>query len=349
MDAVALYEEARARDTALAGFYNRNVRVEGDGGPFLVRIPGAETETMDLTLWPESALLEAIGPHLSPAPHASPDPHMSPGPYALAPRLVHANADPAFQIHEFVEGRRVDELAPDGKPLPEPVLDGIVRLLGALLAVPVAALPAVPADWPADGDSPAFAERLLALVRAIRGRADERVEGLYRALGVPVDPCSRLARSADVVLVQRPFRLLHADLHRKNMILTEGGQVVFLDWELALWGDPVYELADHLHKMAYTQADRQRVTAGWESAAPPECLAGWREGLAFYLGYEEMKSAVVDTVRWARRIAVAQGDRERRILAAELHAKLLAAAPHWDGGAPPEPAGIEAAVAAWLG
>ncbi|MFF0635945.1 phosphotransferase family protein [Nocardia sp. NPDC004151] len=52
-------------------------------------------------------------------------------------------------------------------------------------------------------------------------------------------------------LESRPFRLIHADTHRKNMIIRDGRQVVFLDWELGLDCDPGYDVASHLHKMGY--------------------------------------------------------------------------------------------------
>ncbi|MFD0850890.1 phosphotransferase [Actinomadura adrarensis] len=35
----------------------------------------------------------------------------------------------------------------------------------------------------------------------------------------------------------RPFACVHADVHRKNMIVNDG-VTAFLDWEPALWGDP---------------------------------------------------------------------------------------------------------------
>lgn len=331
MDALALYEEACAHESALTGFYNRNVRVEADSGPVLVRTPEPVSEPMDLTLWPEPAVLEAIRPYIS-----------------QAPRLVHASADPGFQIHEFIEGRRVDELAPDGKPLPDVVFDGVERFFGEMLRVPFSALPAVPDDWPGDGDTKAFALRLLAFVRGVRARADAALDSLYEVLGVPADPCGPLLERAVRELTDRPFRLLHADIHRKNMILTDRDGVAFLDWELALWGDPVYELADHLHKTSYTAVDRHRLLACWERAAPAQCRTAWRPDLEFYLAYEAMKSAVADTVRWGRRIAQAPGARERRALAEELRAKLVAASPHWDGGRPPAAPEIESAAAYWL-
>ena len=45
------------------------------------------------------------------------------------------------------------------------------------------------------------------------------------------------------------------------MILARG-RTYFLDWELALWGDPVYDLAVHLHKMGYSPQEYAAVQAG---------------------------------------------------------------------------------------
>ncbi|MFJ3902709.1 aminoglycoside phosphotransferase family protein [Streptomyces sp. NPDC090025] len=334
MDALALYEKARADEGALAGFYHQNVRVDTDTGPVLVRTAGPGNEAMDLTLWPEPAVLEAIRGHVS-----------------RAPRLLHVQSDPPFQIHEFIEGRLVHDLAPDaGSPVPDGVVEGVERLFAELLRIPSEALPPTPADWPADGDTVAFALLLLDGVREIRGRAAGVLEGLYSDLGVPADPCSELAGRAVHELTPRPFRLLHGDIHRQNMILDQGGEVVFLDWELALWGDPVYDLADHLHKTGYPAADRERVEAGWERVAPADCRSGLEAAAAYYRDYEQMKSAVVDTVRWGRRISQAPATGEERLrLAVELRDKLRLGGRHWGGGEPPEAEEIVATALRRLG
>ncbi|MFZ3550064.1 aminoglycoside phosphotransferase family protein [Streptomyces sp. 4.24] len=332
MDAVALYEEALTRGTALSGYYNQNVRVETETGPVIVRSRAGGSDAMDLTLWREAEVLEAIGTRVP-----------------SAPRLLYAGTDPDFQIHEFIAGRRLDAIAPDGRPLPGVVLQAVEGFFGELLDVPLSALPSLPPDWPSDRDTSGFAGRLLTLVREIRGRGDEGIQGLYEALGVPEDPCGQLDGRARE-MAERSFRLLHADIHRKNMILTDEGRVVFLDWELALWGDPVYDLADHLHKMSYTPDERRVVTDGWSRSAPDECRTGWRAALDYYTAYEAVKSAVVDTARWGRRIAETQECEERRALSRELADKLAAGSRHWSAGAPrvPEPREIEKSVDRWL-
>ena len=108
------------------------------------------------------------------------------------------------------------------------------------------------------------------------------------------------------------------------MILA-GGRTYFLDWELALWGDPVYDLAVHLHKMGYTPADYEAMQAAWLTALPPGTAEGWERDLHTYLTHERVKSAIVDTVRYTKIItsghASAHGETELfRKLAGKLGA-----------------------------
>ncbi|MEU0811208.1 aminoglycoside phosphotransferase family protein [Streptomyces sp. NPDC005970] len=330
VDVIALYRKACEHDTALSGFYNRNVRVESGHGPVMVRVPTPGAETMDLAIWPEHELLDAIGPYVP-----------------AAPRLMHASIDPPFQIQEFIEGSLLDEAHPVGQALPDAILEDIAAFFSQLLDTPGGKLPGTPADWPQDGDVAGFAGLLFRLVRDIRHRGDEATARLYRDLGVPHDPCALLARQV-TKLGARPFRLLHADIHRKNVILG-AGRTVLLDWELALWGDPLYDLADHLHKMSYLPAEEERMIAAWARLAPPECRIEWEEDLPFYRAYERMKSAVVDTVRWARLIASSATSAERRTYSIQLADKLDAARPCWTPvtDAVPSPGDIERAADRW--
>ncbi|WP_083731347.1 phosphotransferase [Protofrankia coriariae] len=195
----------------------------------------AGTDVMDLPIWPEPEVLRAVR-----------------GTVASVPRLLHTQDNPRFQIHEFIAGQLLDDVAPRGVRVPSHVLDDVAELFAQLGAVPRDHIPAVPPGWPDDGDTASFAGRLSAITADVHTRFLPEFGGLFDALGIPAEPLSTIDR-AWAGLWPRPFRLLHTDVHRKNMILS-GGRTYFLDWELALWGDPVYDLAVHLHKTAY-QAD----------------------------------------------------------------------------------------------
>jgi aminoglycoside phosphotransferase (APT) family kinase protein len=286
MDPLALYEAACASQTALAGFYNRNVRLETPSGPVIVRIPIPDADSMDLRVWPEHQVLQAITDHVGPQ---------------RVPHLLHVSPDPAFQVYEFAGGDLLDLVAPRGVSVPPPVVRDVVALLDELVRVPRDALPASPAGWPDDGDTPAFARRLSDVTETVDATFRDSHAAVFDQLGIPQEP---LAPGTDgwQRLRSRPFRLVHCDIHRKNMIL-ERDNVVFLDWELALWGDPVYDLAVHLHKMDYQPHEQATMLHAWQHTLPAACTRGWEHDLQIYLTHERVKSAVVDTVRYADLIA----------------------------------------------
>lgn len=83
-----------------------------------------------------------------------------------------------------------------------------------------------------------------------RGPGKE-LEELLDALRVPparLDAFEQRHRE----LTDRPRKLLHGDLHSKNFVVDRSGHLWTIDWELALVGDPLYDLATHLHLMGYT-------------------------------------------------------------------------------------------------
>ncbi|MFJ3276539.1 aminoglycoside phosphotransferase family protein [Streptomyces sp. NPDC086776] len=313
-DFMAMFDAAMRPGSDARGYYHRNVQVTADGYSYMVRVPMEESEVMDLSIWPEHEILSALPPY-----------------FAHAPRLLYVHHDPYFQIQEFIEGDRVEDLHPHGESVPVRIVDEIVTLFAELLSFPESRIPPLPADWPADGDSNGFGSALLQLGRSLREGHGKEAPGLFERLGIPEDPFLQLEDGLTALAV-RPFRLLHGDIHRGNMI-KGARETFFLDWQLALWGDPVYDLADHVHKMGYTPDDKQRFIRGWLAVAPDNCKRRWSEDLTFYLAYERVKSSVVDTVRWSRRIAEAPtGSPAWRAAVHELTAKINQAQRYWSQG-----------------
>ncbi|WP_174184095.1 phosphotransferase family protein [Nocardia barduliensis] len=166
---------------------------------------------------------------------------------------------------------------------------------------------------------------------------------LYRRLGVPDRPLETVLASWNT-LQARPFRMVHADVHRKNMIVRDG-QVVFLDWEFALYGDPLYDVATHLHKMGYLPREQEAFLAEWIAAEPEAAVGEWRRDLRIYLDHERVKSVIVDAVRYRK--VLARGDADAATEAAlvtGLAGKLRLARAVWGQGEPVDGAAVEAAL-----
>ncbi|MFD8247398.1 phosphotransferase [Nocardia sp. NPDC059691] len=324
VDAEAMYVEALSRSQSAAGYYNHNVRVDGVAGAVNVRIPVAGADVMDLRQWPEPAVLIAIEPFV-----------------AAAPRLRWESVHPAYQIHDYIDGDLLDRIAPRGVRVPAHVPADVAALFGELRRIPRDLLPPVEPDW---GDEPAgFARRLSAVTARVHRDSSAEFGELYRRLGVPDQPLEHILAAWDT-LEARPFRMLHADVHRKNMIV-RNDRVVFLDWEFALYGDPVYDVATHLHKMGYLPEEQEAFLAAWVAAEPEAAIGRWRRDLRTYLAHERVKSVVVDAVRYRK--AIGQGGADaaaEAALVASMCGKLRLARDVWGQTEPVDDAAVEAAL-----
>ncbi|MFJ8742079.1 phosphotransferase family protein [Embleya sp. NPDC127516] len=320
-DPLTLYRTARESGISASGFYNDNVRSETDDGPVIVRIPIHGADGMDLRVWPEQDVIRAVAPWIS-----------------VIPDVLHVSDDPAFQIHRFIPGDVLDVLAPRGRSVPVHLAGDVVGFFRDLSRVPLDVLPALPADWPKDGDTAGFGARLSAVTADVWRRFRTPYASLYAALGVPADPLARVEADWSA-LTCRPFRALHCDVHRKNVIVA-AGRTYFLDWELALWGDPLYDLAVHLHKMDYFPDEADAVRSGWFAAMPDDVRTEALADLPVYIRHERVKSALVDTVRYSKLILAAVDAATEARLVGSLTTKLNRARVVWGVGDPLDPGEI---------
>ncbi|MFJ2822528.1 phosphotransferase family protein [Streptomyces toxytricini] len=327
MNWIDLYRQALRSGDAAAGYYNRNIGVRTPEGRVNVRIPIEAADTMDVRVWREEEVLACISPYVG-----------------HAPELRHTCGDPRFQVHRFIEGRVLDGFSPRGSAVPDHVLGDVVGLMEQLARIPRERAPALPGDWPESGDSPGFGRRLARLTQQVYDAHKETYGAVFAAFGIPSAPLA-VVEPLWEGLASRPFAVLHADLHRKNMIVAQGA-TWFLDWELALWGDPVYEIGIHFHKMDYPAAQRAEVLRQWRSRMPGPYTRGLAADLDLYVAHERIKSAIVDTIRYSKQLA-GTDQAGRDFLIGRLARKVNAAREVW--GMPPDvaPRLVTRALAAW--
>ncbi|MFF3356785.1 phosphotransferase [Streptomyces sp. NPDC002917] len=104
-------------------------------------------------------------------------------------------------------------------------------------------------DWPDSSDSGGFARQLAAWTQQVHDIHREVYAAVFEDFGIPAEPLAVLEPLWHG-LAPRPFAVPHSDLHRTNMIAS-GGRTWFVDWELTLWGDYLYDIAIHFHKMGF--------------------------------------------------------------------------------------------------
>ncbi|MBD0746207.1 phosphotransferase [Streptomyces sp. CBMA152] len=243
--------------------------------------------------------------------------------FASDDQLLIALRDRVTRIPDCVEhGGRFFQGFVEGRTLPDGMF-GISRLsgrhlrqLGELFAETAAvkpgeiSVPTVDEEWPrrpvADRDTRAFLAGLIDFTehRVYREHLDD-FGSLFGRLGVSATALDGLRQRARN-LTKRPFALVHGDLHRRNLIVDSAGDLWFIDWELAMIGDPLYDLATHLHLMDYPECDVRRVKKVWREAveaARPGGSKGWERDLPVLLAFKRAQSVYTDVIRTALALA----------------------------------------------
>lgn len=305
------------------------------GTSVTVRIRRSEALPVVIRTWQEDEILGAVKEFL---------PHV---PQCLA-------KDDGFAIHSYVEGVPLSSVCGNGKPVDALLIKALAGLLAQMAQVRRSALPPLPACWPTnDTDSQGFLRNLAYLAdRQIRQPNWAAFGGLFAALGIPEDALVRLAERTPV-MARRPYSLLHADLHRDNVIVSYGGTLplICVDWELATYGDPLHDLATHLVRMRYPSHQWPEVIEAWEEEMRrirPAAVNGLSKDLGRYLAFERAQSVYPDVMRAARSLEHSFTRKSLDEATAEVSRALHAAAVPLGLTNVPDAGEIERALFRWL-
>ncbi|MFI1965906.1 phosphotransferase [Streptomyces pathocidini] len=240
-----------------------------------------------------------------------------------------------FPVHGFIEGETLAARHPAKTSVPETYLTQLAELFEQLIAIKPGELSlertCEARDRPADGDTTGFLHRLIHFTEhQVLLRHSDRYGGLFAALGVPIDALPWLRERAERHgLAERPFCLLHGDLHRENLVVAPDGRLWTIDWELAMAGDPLYDLATHLHLMDYpTPRDEAAAIDCWRRAVAanrPDCLNGWERDLPLYRDYKRAQSVYTDVIRAALTLGEAPAPADCRAAAERIRPVLARA------------------------
>ncbi len=271
--------ELARQQTLLYGFYNKNYRLVYETKGFLFRFPKNDEKQFDPRPFYEVDVYEAIKPYGFPTP-----------------ALYHAAPDRSFQVHEYVEGALVDEIYPPGQNLPEDHIDQMTAFYARLANADIDISKIIAPEWPQKGPPLTFFEKLLEHAWIIYRNHQETHKDIYDFLKIPSDPFSHFLIRAGS-LSRRPWRLIHANIHRGNMIEKENGQIIIIDWELALYGDLLYCIAAYLHRSRFDADEKEKIAKKIYKALPESFQNNFMKDLSFYLDYEALNSVITDTVR----------------------------------------------------
>jgi len=234
-------------------------------------------------------------------------------------------------ILSYVQGVPLSSICPNGKTVDSGLIAALTDLLADMTQVRRKDLPPLLESWPRNGrDSRAFLRALAhAAEKQIRQRNRPRFGGLFAMLGIPEDAMVRFAERVPT-MGTRPFSLLHTDLHRDNVIVSYHGDppLICVDWELASYGDPLHDLANHLVRMQYPEHQWLQVTEAWRDSMGRRSLKavnGLDRDLKHYVYFEQAQSVYPDVMRAATSLGDSFDQRDLDAATRAVHRALLLA------------------------
>lgn len=294
-----LLRHAESGADLMAGHHNRNYAVrlpahlaEGAGlranDLVKVRVPIRDGLAFDQVVWKsESATLRALAGRLD---------HI--------PRVVAVR--PGFAVHTYEPGRVLQKLAPPGTRQVRGRMRAVASVLARFAALPIDGLPEPEGGWPDDWET-AFLHHLVDYTeQRVHRPARARYGALLDALGFPQDAMTQF-RDRLPALRRRPFTLVHGDLHHGNLVVRPQGGLHVLDWELAMAGDPLHDLAIHLVRADIPGRQRAQFVRVWQSAVgavQPWAVHGAAEDLRWYIAYQRVRSVHTDVIRTVDRLGL---------------------------------------------
>ncbi|CAL9484994.1 aminoglycoside phosphotransferase family protein [Streptomyces sp. enrichment culture] len=258
---------------------NSVVRVAGVGFPVVVRRKAAHVLRRERSFLSEHAVLRAIE---------------SAGVEVAAPRVLalgRSNGTDAFAIHTYEGPDDIDQppVHPVHGLLPREA-DRLVDQLCALTRVDYHQVD------PAAGEG-RFSTWLSGQLVELVAELPKESQQLARFLGLP--DADRLAQmlGRHRVSHRRPA-LLHGDLNPWNLVRRDDRlALTLIDWELAVVGDPLYDLVRHMHLTPTRPEIRDRMLRRWERALPAAYTVDWRRDWQVYRRIEIVRSAYIDLDR----------------------------------------------------
>lgn len=277
-----LAEEA-CKGQKLSGFAHDNYKLKVDGKTYLFRFPMPGSAIMDPHAFKEKDVLKLLD-----------EINVS------APKFIYSDPEGAFLVESFIEGVLVDVRYPPGSPLPEAMIDEMVSVLASMSALrinPEQVKTYIDPAWPLDGVTEKFTRQLVLCSEKVFEQNYATHSEYYKILKLDNDPYAYFRERAKT-LAKRPWQLVHGDISRGNAILDKNKKIQLIDWQLALYGDPLYDIAKHIHMWRYLEAEKTLLIKKLKAVLPKPLLVNFDEDLEFYLSLEALKSVITDTVRF---------------------------------------------------
>jgi thiamine kinase-like enzyme len=292
----------------LKGHNNKNFIYYSDSHNYIVRINDSSTEKVDVGMLPESTVLLFLSEYAFPAP-----------------RLIYRDCERNVLVLTYQEGKTLYERFGAQEAISNNIVIGIAKQIKQLHGI---GHPQVPSSelFATSPDTRAFYKKYLIATEKIYANLYCKYSYLFKILDFPNDPFGSLHHEASSLLA-RNFTLCHCDIHRHNVIIKPDNNLCFIDWELAMIGDPLYDIAVHLQKTRYTA---EQETLFFQHYADGKDVEQFKNQVQIYRRLETVKYAITDGVRILECIRDGVSNNEITDMIMRYHRKLELAYEVWD-------------------
>lgn len=167
------------------------------------------------------------------------------------PKVLYSNEN--YSIQEYVEGQLLADKFEDHKSIEKNIITQIADQICLLKTVDGTELLKY-ASWK---DNRSFYYFQCQNTEKVFMSYYQNLEPVYKKLGISLEIIKKLYNLTFQISNERKLSVIHGDRHKKNVIVSENGDITFIDWELGCIGDLAYDIGFHLHQMAYTEGDEK--------------------------------------------------------------------------------------------
>lgn len=160
---------------------------------------------------------------------------------------------PYYLVQEYIEGNLLSDIYQDYNKIDRKIINQIINQICLLTEVDYTSL----LKYTSWTNNRSFYTFQCQNTMSVFQNYYQRLKDLYDKLGISSNILNILMSYSNQIDNNRNLSIIHGDRHKKNIILQNNEKVVFIDWKLGGIGDLAYDIAFHLHQMAYAKEDEK--------------------------------------------------------------------------------------------
>jgi len=280
-----------------------NYEINYRGKKAILRIPIGDAENVDIKILNENEILRTLRKDLPSLP---------------VPEVLYSSYTPSYSIHSYLEGQVLEKISPNYRIIDENVIESLASIMAMLHRYDNEDLRSKSSKI-LGSNCKVFYKTIYTNYMNLILKYIQYDKKLFQKLSFPKYPEILINQSHEIE--KRDLVFSHVDLHRKNLIINDNHANIkringmtrdqipnfsyayhdiisgILDWELAVYADPFFDITVHIHKMKYVKGQEEIFLNNYMDLMEIWDVEILKKMIKIYRKLEDTKSAYVDAVR----------------------------------------------------